>query len=537
LCSLGNGELSAAELITLRAAQEDFVWIMRLSTAALADDESAEVPGVPAQYISSGQRRTSPIPLLTAILQAAELESNTYYERCGQGLDSCPELLPQVESKILRSLNRLARTYIVPMDSNVDQVWQCLGGEEVGGRARSLGLKKELFTLKYRNFEPHSVVAAAGLLLVLAKARNPTLYPELRDDALWEPLPTAGFKLLESVPGTAVETFGLCLLHLHGEHVFDRLAQPVLSCLINAGQNRDKMPNAAEIALLSLQILCVILQCETAKRFVGPILLSAMHCPDDGVFIAAKEFTKSCPSIPLYCAKLAMLLTMNLSSTGETTTQLFEDTVGLIQTSLAECRNNPSNIIEYEDDVLTVLVYMDVLQELVEYHGDNSTCNAAYAGMDIIVSVFNEPSLMFPTVSPKFILLVNTLVTKFPHPIVGLSKYLLSTIVASIMLAMQCFDKIEIRRGRRISARAGVRRCCGGALCPRLFSGLGIVPCSLGNVLTRRSKLRRGLCNATENRGTARWILRKGILFDFFSRMIITWTWALCLAGFFPSQT
>jgi hypothetical protein len=81
LCSRGNGELSAAELITLRAAQEDFVWIMRLSTAALADDESAEVPVVPAQYISSGQRRTSPIPLLTAILQAAELESNTYYER------------------------------------------------------------------------------------------------------------------------------------------------------------------------------------------------------------------------------------------------------------------------------------------------------------------------------------------------------------------------------------------------------------------------------------------------------------------------
>jgi hypothetical protein len=49
LCSLGNGELSAAELITLRAAQEDFVWIMRLSTVALADDESAEVPVVPAQ--------------------------------------------------------------------------------------------------------------------------------------------------------------------------------------------------------------------------------------------------------------------------------------------------------------------------------------------------------------------------------------------------------------------------------------------------------------------------------------------------------
>jgi hypothetical protein len=107
---------------------------------------------------------------------------------------------------------------------------------------------------------------------------------------------------------------------------------------------------------LSLQILCVILQCETAKSFVGPILLSAMHCPDGGVLIASKEFTKSCPSIPLYCAKLAMLLTMNLSSTGETTSQLFEDTVGLIKTSLAECRNNPSNIIEDEDDVLTVLV-------------------------------------------------------------------------------------------------------------------------------------------------------------------------------------
>jgi hypothetical protein len=43
--------------------------------------------------------------------------------------------------------------------------------------------------------------------------------------------------------------------------------------------------------------------------------------------------------------------------------------------------------------------------------------------------------------------LVNTLVTKFPHPIVGLSKDLLSTIVSSIMLAMQGFDEIEIRRG------------------------------------------------------------------------------------------
>jgi hypothetical protein len=164
---------------------------------------------------------------------------------------------------------------------------------EVGGRARNLGLKKGLFTLRYRDFEPHSVVAIAGLLLVLAKAKNSTLYPELRDDDLWEPLPTAGFKLFESVPVTAVETFGLCLSYLHGKHVVDRLAHPVLSCLINAGQNRDKMPNAAEIALLSLQILCVILQCETAKSFVGPILLSAMHCPDDGVFIAAKEFPKS----------------------------------------------------------------------------------------------------------------------------------------------------------------------------------------------------------------------------------------------------
>jgi hypothetical protein len=446
----GNDEWSAGGLITLRAAQEDLVWTIRLSSAALADDESAEVPAIPAQYGLSGrtdQPMTTPMPLLTAVLQAAELESSAYDQRKKQGVDSCPELSPRVECTILEALNRLAKTYFVPMHSGVGHVEQCLRSENFGARARSLCLRKGLFTLKYRNFEPDSVVAAAGLLVVFAKARNSPLYPELGDNALWEPLPSAGFEIFESVPEAAVEMFGLCLSHLHREHVAHRLAEPVISALVNAGRNKEV--NATKIALMSLQILCGISQCESAESSVGPILLSALRCPDGGVFIAAKEFTLSCPSVSVYCAKLAKYLTnMHLSSSSETSTQLFKDIVGLIRTSFTGWRKTTSDTIEEEEDRATlVTVYLDVLQQLVEFHGDDSTCHAAFIGMGMIMSVMSESIFTFPPVRPKFFLLVNSLVSKFPHHIIDLSADLSMGILSFVMAEIRGFEVGGTRRG------------------------------------------------------------------------------------------
>jgi hypothetical protein len=449
LCG-GNFDLDERGVNILRAAQEDLVSMLKLSCAVLADDGTSEVPFIPSQFLAvleGMQVATHPMSLLSAILQAAELESNTFFQRSQQGMKGAG-LSPRVEATMLASLCRLARTYFVPIDDSHVLVQRFLGGHEVSKRARSLCLAKCTFTLKHRRYEPDPIQAAASLFLALAEARKSPFYADLRDNSLWDPLPTAGLAMFETFPGAAVEQFGLCLSYIHAEHVGERLVNPVLICLRNAGRGKYDTANAAEQALMSLQILCGVASCAPAAAYVERELSNSLHGPDGPVYIAVKEFSTTYPLVPMHCARLVKLLAcMHLSSSPDTLATLVKDLIFIIQESVTALKRSAAHAMEDEDLASIFTGYVESLQQLVEFHPDATIGQGGFYAIGLIMSVMNESLFNFPGVRHRCFSLVNTLVLKFPQQVASLSSDLASAILSALMAEIRGYEEDGTRDG------------------------------------------------------------------------------------------
>jgi hypothetical protein len=465
LTNRANHALDSTAVNALRDLQEDCVWLLRVSAAALADDGVGEVPQVPLEFtphrslppgpVSSSSlvegavdgAETWPTALINAVFSCAELEMSTFAGRRRQGGDS-PELSPRMEATVLNALSRIAMTYLVPgiyEQARAELAWTCVGGVGVAARARTLCLRKAVFAISRRGFEPDISIAASTLLLVLAPGIRQ--YPELQNASDWGPLPTAGLDTFELLPEDAVQKLGISLSYMHGQAVAARLVDPAVAALNG---------ESAEHALAALNLLRGVTQCVEAGPTVHDALVRIFRAPNGSAFKVTRLFAHTNSSVSSAVITLAEeMVCFHMSRMpGEQAKSLFVDMVSLMQETV-EVAASRLDEIGLDDIALTVEVLLSLLQRLLEVHGHAETCDAAFFGLSVILGLITEAIVTYPNVSKRYYSLTNELAVTFPDHIPQLPSELASRMVTTIQ--SQC-NGFEPRRAlEAVAAIAGSR--------------------------------------------------------------------------------
>ncbi len=189
--------------------QEDLYFLIRLTSAVLTDEAKGENPSVPTQFLpfpdnvvnGHGKPRMHAQALLTALYEVSERETRMLAER---GVHS-DEASPRVGCSLLDALGRIARTYLIPLNTeNVNLTSQVAGGAQMVEKGRIVCFTKTMEGLTLRCFAGDISEAAGDLLSTLATASK--TYKELTDSSAWTQILQAGVQAFQTLAPKTVRT-------------------------------------------------------------------------------------------------------------------------------------------------------------------------------------------------------------------------------------------------------------------------------------------------------------------------------------------
>jgi hypothetical protein len=416
------------------AAREGLVWVLRLSSAVLADDGEGELPEVPPQFA-----REDANVLLCAVFVCAELESRNLQRSS-----------PRLEAVVLSCLTRLSKTYLLPSSPHQEKLaTECVGGHDIAMNARALCLRKSIIGVSGRACEPEVAGAAASLLVALAPGRSSGRYPELLDDANWEPLPILGLERFEILPALAVEKVGTALSHYFAEQVGPRIVEPASAALRGLGCSQSQVADAVERALVALHLLGGVTQCSQAAPYVHESIVASIRAPDGGAFCAIRSFAYSNVEVLLAVLKLAQdVVACHLPLLlGDNASRCFADSVVLVEQVTESVANVPGGI-SFDDLSPLMSASLELLQRLVEAFGNRSTCGRAFYGLSVLAPLMTDQVLTYPSVRSKFYRLVDHLAVSFPDYVPELPLAFGETFLASVQAsACRTYEENIARSG------------------------------------------------------------------------------------------
>eukprot|EP00177_Eucheuma_denticulatum_P004685 GFKZ01008511.1.p2 GENE.GFKZ01008511.1~~GFKZ01008511.1.p2 ORF type:complete len:1138 (+),score=157.14 GFKZ01008511.1:2402-5815(+) len=443
--------------------QEDLYFLVRFAAAVLADEAKGEHPAVPIQFlptpsdenVPNGRDKPPPYAriLLSALFEVAQRETNLL-ERKGP---HCDEASPRVGTAILEGLNRVAATYLVPVNvSTAAGTFAAVGGNVLLANGRNGCFSKAMEGISRRGFEGDVAEAAASLLFTMASGASN--YADVRDSPAWQTLLHAGSQAYQTLPAEAVHRVGKSLTLVLGDVVAEGLLIPAYNSLQFLAERRDISADAADRAIATINLLRGAAQCESNGPKTRDALLLSIRAPDGTAATCATALGKTRPDV---CRSLVMLandiVSTCLPSLGELKSRdLITNAITIVRLHSEIVLNFLADtpIEELANDIEEII---SLLSEIVGEGTDLDVADAFYYGLSALFPIINESALELPIIG-AFFRLTASVVGQHPKNLVMLPPDFCGRILGAIDIRRQTVDSTsEMRTLEAIASLARSR--------------------------------------------------------------------------------
>lgn len=461
--SPGPAPLDAKSQNMLRHAQEDLVVLLRLCSATLADQGFAEVPEIPPQILPAGDVAddvaAKPVgELIAEIFRCAEKEVASYNARCHGAADSI-FISPRIESTMLQALDRISRTYLVPIHGMRTKETACVGGPRAASHARRICVQKAVFGITSRAYEPDVATAASTLLLTYTRAKSAGVHLELGDEHAWNSILAASVADFVPLPEDAVEKIGAALCYLHGEGIVGGVLSRALLLLEEAAQGPVDVATRQGHVRTALSLLCGIAKCEAPTASVRNVILQSLQ---RGGRIVLTIRTSGLGDASV-CDSAVRLAEIALNAYFQLLDpprhdELRDSCSELVQEVCTAIASHKAEVTEDElaNLIKSLLRLVHTLQEIPS--SDNS--HTMFSSIGQIVSISSPAVLSDPTVAPPYLQLINRLIAAYPHHLIRAPPKLTSTLLDAVLSELNSLKDADRRRGYEVIAKMAEYRAC-----------------------------------------------------------------------------
>lgn len=453
----GNGcQMNAAEIGKLRRAQESTVCLLQLAAAILADNLTAETPEIPPQLLSRNGVRSVQleastqyypvVDLFSAILTAAKLDSSNLKRCLGENQHS-PTVSPRIESTLLDSLSRVAKTYLV-------RDWHENGAKihvlpvELCVNARQLCLEKSIFALTQRSHEHDVARSAASLLCILAEGRASGCYPELCNDEIWAPLFHLPVERFAVLPDDVVRMIWGSFARGQGNSILPAVVEPALNLLVNL--NRGKLGDASisEKTMVALNMLTGICLHAHVDTSVAHVLVNSLRRPNGALCVTGVCFARINVHVSDSVIRLAdALISSRLNESADDELQeAFVASVNLVCEISSVLQKELSTTSQ--DELLSIAVSsLTLLRNTLEWRPIRSIREAAFTGWLTILPLIGDGVIATPEGRAAYSNVVSRLASVFPEYLVMLPTELCSRFMSDLQDLSRSYDAHLARLG------------------------------------------------------------------------------------------